>query len=156
MALELNGPRNSRKAGRSAGFSPSRRRDQTFKRAVVQGDRIAHAFGGKAQHAACQFVRFHRGIADRFERQPRLVKRRLEQDKRLGIEGTIMEPAHGSVLTALLTTCLLSDPRTFGAKFAGFVAHSYHSNQQQLTAKQIAHDIRVTIAGRRVDSELSA
>jgi hypothetical protein len=37
----------------------------------------------------------------------------------------------------------MNDRRTFGAKLARFVAHSYDSNQLQLTAAQVDHDIRV-------------
>jgi len=52
----------------------------------VQADRIARPFDRQAQHRTRKFVRAHRRIADRLERQPRLIEGRFQNDQRLRIE----------------------------------------------------------------------
>ena len=78
-------------------LAPGSCRYQAFERAIMQLYRIAFAFHGKPQDIARQLVWLHRRVANRLERKPRFIESGLQDDERLRIEGTIVEPAHGSI-----------------------------------------------------------
>ena len=75
-----------------ARFAPRGFGNQIFQCAVVKRHRIALAFHCQPQHAARQLVGFHRRIADRFQRQPRLVEGRFQTTSVWGSNELLWNP----------------------------------------------------------------
>src|SRR5579872_4225193 len=87
-------PTKGRVRSLSIGLAPSRRRKQSPERAIVQPDGIALAVHGETQHRARKLVGAHRRVPGRFERQPCLVKRSLDENECLRIEGRSGKSTH--------------------------------------------------------------
>ena len=64
---------------------------RSLQRSVGQSNGIALAFHRQTQYSASQLIGLHGSIADRLERQPRFVERRLQKHQRLRIKGVVVE-----------------------------------------------------------------
>src|SRR5208282_988034 len=79
---------------------------------------IAHRHAGWRSGGRRRYLR-GATVGDAAAARP--ASRRRENEALVGIEAAVMEPAHGSILIALIRTCSVITRRSFGANLAEFV-----------------------------------